>query len=189
MGGERLYGDGRFLASPEECETYGRDPLTGGALDETDYRALNPEGRAILKAAEYVPPHEPSTEEHPLLLTTGRTLYRDRDGGDRNRAANEHGENVDAETSDGLLGRACEKASELAGRRPEAGLLLLRDLRELHLLYAEASIDWVLLNQGAQAIRDAELVAAVADCHAQTLRGMKWTVTRLKTAAPQVLAG
>jgi hypothetical protein len=29
----------------------------------------------------------------------------------------------------------------------------------------------------------------VSECHAQTLRGMKWTVTRLKTAAPQVLAG
>lgn len=101
-----------------------------------------------------------------------------------------YGTDVEAEDGGGgLLARAREKASELTGRRPEAGLLLLRDLRELHLLYAEASIDWVLLNQGAQAVRDGELVAVVADCHAQTLRGMKWTVTRLKTAAPQVLAG
>jgi anaerobic selenocysteine-containing dehydrogenase len=74
-GGERLYADGRFFARPDECETYGRDLLTGAALDETEYRALNPEGRAILKACEYVPPGEAPSEEHPLLLNTGRTLY------------------------------------------------------------------------------------------------------------------
>jgi hypothetical protein len=71
----------------------------------------------------------------------------------------------------------------------EDGLRLLRDLRRLHLLYAEASIDWVLLGQGAQAIRDADLLDTVARCHAQTLRGLQWTVTRLKAAAPQALAG
>jgi hypothetical protein len=76
------------------------------------------------------------------------------------------------------------KTSELLGRHPEPGVLLLRDLREL---YAEASINWVILGQGAQAARDAELLAAVSHCHAQTLRGMKWTVTRLKVASPQVL--
>ena len=31
------------------------------------------------------------------------------------------------------------------------------------------------------------LLDTVSRCHAQTLRGMKWTLTRLKTAAPQVL--
>lgn len=87
----------------------------------------------------------------------------------------------------GLVEKAREKTSELAGRRPEPGLLLLRDLRELHLLYAKASINWVILGQGAQAVRDADLVDAVSACHAQTLRGMKWTVTRLKAGAPQVL--
>jgi hypothetical protein len=86
-----------------------------------------------------------------------------------------------------LLDRAREATSELIGRRPEPGLLLLRDLRALHLLYAEASIDYVILGQGAQAARDSELVDASSRSHAQTLRGMKWTVTRLKTASPQVL--
>jgi hypothetical protein len=32
------------------------------------------------------------------------------------------------------------------------------------------------------------LLDTVSGCHAQTLRGLKWTVTRIKTAAPQVLA-
>jgi hypothetical protein len=62
----------------------------------------------------------------------------------------------------------------------EPGLLLLRDLRALHLLYAEASIDWVILGQGAQAARDTDLLDTVSSCHTRTLRGMKWTVTRLK---------
>jgi hypothetical protein len=92
-----------------------------------------------------------------------------------------------AEHGAGLLEKAREKSAELIGRRPESGLLLLRDLRTLHLLYAEASIDYVILGQGAQAARDRELLDAVSWCHAQTLRGMKWTVTRIKTAAPQVL--
>lgn len=106
--------------------------------------------------------------------------------------AERYGVSVDAgdapeEHGGGLIERAREKTSELLGRRPEPGLLLLRDLRELHLLYAEASIDWVMLGQGAQAAKDAELLAVVSHCHAQTLRGMKWTVSRLKEAAPQVL--
>ena len=91
------------------------------------------------------------------------------------------------ERAGGSLHKAREKASEMLGRRPEPGLVLLRDLRELHLLYAEASINWVILGQGAQAARDAELLTVVSECHAQTLRGLKWTVTRLKEAAPQVL--
>ena len=76
-----------------------------------------------------------------------------------------------------------------SGRRPEAGEVLLRDLRHLHLLYAAASIDWVLLGQGAQAVRGCELLRVVDECHPRTLRGLKWTLTQLKTAAPQVLAG
>jgi anaerobic selenocysteine-containing dehydrogenase len=74
-GGPRLYADGRFFASPDVCESYGRDLLTGAALEPTEYRALNPDGKAILKACEYVPPHEPPDPDHPLRLNTGRTLF------------------------------------------------------------------------------------------------------------------
>ena len=81
-----------------------------------------------------------------------------------------------------------EKSSELLGGRPEAALLLLRDLREVHLQAAAASIDWVLLGQGAQAVRDADLLAVVTSRHPFALKTLKWTTTRLKEAAPQVLA-
>jgi anaerobic selenocysteine-containing dehydrogenase len=75
-GGDRLYADGHFFASPDECETYGRDLLTGAAREPTEYQALNPEGKAMLRAAEYAPPIEPPTDEHPLRLNTGRTIYQ-----------------------------------------------------------------------------------------------------------------
>ena len=74
-GTERIYVDGRFWAQPDYCESYGRDLVTGAPLDETEYKALNPTGRAVLKAAEYLPPHELPGEEFPFQLITGRTLY------------------------------------------------------------------------------------------------------------------
>jgi len=36
---------------------------------------MNPEGKAILQPARWVPPHEPPGDERPLRLMTGRTVY------------------------------------------------------------------------------------------------------------------
>jgi anaerobic selenocysteine-containing dehydrogenase len=74
-GTERIYVDGQFWAEPSYCESYGRDLVTGAPLDETEYKALNPTGKAVLKAAEYLPPHELPSEQFPFQLITGRTLY------------------------------------------------------------------------------------------------------------------
>jgi anaerobic selenocysteine-containing dehydrogenase len=74
-GTERLYTDGRFFAQPDYCEAYGRDLVTGAPNEPQQYRAMNPDGKAMLKAAEYLPPHEPPGDEHPFALITGRTLY------------------------------------------------------------------------------------------------------------------
>ncbi|MGY1803131.1 molybdopterin oxidoreductase family protein [Blastococcus sp. SYSU D00922] len=74
-GTARLYADGRFWADPAFCEEYGRDMVTGAPVSETEYKALNPEGKAVLKAAEYLPPHELPGEDFPFQLITGRTLY------------------------------------------------------------------------------------------------------------------
>ena len=87
----------------------------------------------------------------------------------------------------GLLGSLREKGSELVGRRPESGLLLLRDLRTLYALASEASINWVILGQGAQAAKDPELLQATKDCHPDTLRTLKWANTMIKVVSPQVL--
>jgi hypothetical protein len=90
--------------------------------------------------------------------------------------------------SDDLRTALREKSSELLGTHPQAALLLLSDLREVHLRAAEASINWVILGQGAQAIRDEDLLATVTSRHPFALKTLKWTTTRLKEAAPQVLA-
>jgi anaerobic selenocysteine-containing dehydrogenase len=74
-GPQRLYGDGRFPSSTSECETYGHDLVTGAAVTQEQHKALRPDGRAFLKATPYLPAHEPPSDEFPLLLSTGRTVY------------------------------------------------------------------------------------------------------------------
>jgi anaerobic selenocysteine-containing dehydrogenase len=74
-GTEHIYMNGQFWAEPDYCESYGRDMVTGAPVEETEYKALNPTGRAVLKAAEYIAPHELPSEEFPFQLITGRTLY------------------------------------------------------------------------------------------------------------------
>jgi len=105
--------------------------------------------------------------------------------------AERYGGGVDAgelgRDSAGPLATVREKAAELVGRRPAAGVLLLRDMRRVHLVAAETSLNWTVLGQGAQAAKDADLLECVTLCHPETLRVMRWTLTKLKVAAPQVL--
>jgi anaerobic selenocysteine-containing dehydrogenase len=74
-GTERLYTDGISWAHPDMCESYGKDLMTGAAVEQVEYRSLNPGGKAMLRAAAYTRPHEVPSEEYPFWLTTGRTLY------------------------------------------------------------------------------------------------------------------
>jgi ferredoxin-nitrate reductase len=74
-GSERYYTDLKFATNPDYCESYGHDLLTGAATSAEDYRAKEPNGRAFLRAAEYVPPTEEPDEEYPFFLTTGRVVY------------------------------------------------------------------------------------------------------------------
>ena len=74
-GTERLYADGTFWADPDYCENYGRDLITGAPQEPQEYKAKNPDGRPMLKPAEYLPPHEQPTDDFPFILITGRTLY------------------------------------------------------------------------------------------------------------------
>jgi hypothetical protein len=87
----------------------------------------------------------------------------------------------------GMLATLRQKASEMTGRRPEPGLLLLRDLRQLHLAAAENSLHWEMLAQAAQATKDTRLLALASACHPRTLRQMRWTNTLIKELSPQIL--
>jgi hypothetical protein len=88
---------------------------------------------------------------------------------------------------DGALKAVRHKGSELLGRVPEAGLLLLRDLRDLFLRAEEVSITWVMAGQAAQAARDGELLEVVRACHVETELQVKWLTTKIREAAPQAL--
>lgn len=105
--------------------------------------------------------------------------------------ADEHEQATDSDEigreSAGPLTALREKTAELLGRRPESGLLLLHDLRELHLQATRASLGWTVLGQGAQAAKREDLLECVSLCHPETLRTLRWTVTKLKESAPQVL--
>ncbi|GAB7046646.1 molybdopterin oxidoreductase family protein [Catenuloplanes indicus] len=75
-GTERLYTDGVFNTDPDYCETYGHDLSTGAEFSEQQYRAKEPGGRAFLHAVDFQPSPEVPSDEYPLLLTTGRTVYQ-----------------------------------------------------------------------------------------------------------------
>lgn len=88
---------------------------------------------------------------------------------------------------DHLLGGLRDRAAEIVGRRPEPGLLVLRDLRTLYLMASDNSLHWEMLAQAAQARRDADLLQLVTACHPQTLRQIRWANTLIKTMSPQIL--
>ncbi len=74
-GTERLFTDGVFYTDIGYCESYGHDLEAGAPLTKREYEALNPRGRAILKAANYLAVIEGPDDEYPLQLSTGRLVY------------------------------------------------------------------------------------------------------------------
>jgi hypothetical protein len=92
----------------------------------------------------------------------------------------------DGDRIHGLLGKTRHKISELVGRRPESGLLLMRDQRMLFTLAYATSFHWIVMGQVAQACRDADLLTMVSQCHKQTLTQVKWLKSEIKVASPQV---
>jgi hypothetical protein len=68
------------------------------------------------------------------------------------------------------------------------GLLLLHDLRQLHLVIEEAAMLWLVIDQVAQAVRDPELLEVVTQSREEITKHLMWVTTRIKETAPQVLA-
>jgi hypothetical protein len=86
-----------------------------------------------------------------------------------------------------MLEKLREKGSQLIGRESEAGLLLLRDLREVYTMACGVSSDWEMLAQAAQGIKHSDLLGVAERCHPQTLRQMKWANGKIKESSTQVL--
>jgi hypothetical protein len=93
----------------------------------------------------------------------------------------------DSEVGETTTASLRHKLSELLGRRPESGLLLLRSLRQLYLQAQETSFYWLIAGQLAQATRDEELLTVVDELHRETLTQIKWLKAQAKQAAPQAL--
>jgi anaerobic selenocysteine-containing dehydrogenase len=74
-GTERLYREADFNTQTDNCEWYGLDLITGGQNSEMEHKAMDPDGRAIILPAGYLPPHEPPGGEYPFIYTNGRTVY------------------------------------------------------------------------------------------------------------------
>lgn len=102
----------------------------------------------------------------------------------------EHGLDLDPDpvaerTASAVLRR---EGAESFGRRHDPELLLLHDLREIHCAAAAISLDWEILAQTAQALRDRGLLETIQRCHPQTLRQMRWADAHLKANAAQIVA-
>ncbi len=106
------------------------------------------------------------------------------------RAGRDHGLNPDPEAQGdpGLLAGIREKTSELLGRRAAPGLLLLADLRHLYREASGTSLDWEIVAQTAQGLKDRERLGLAQRCHPQTLRIVRFANAKLEESAAQVLA-
>ncbi|MDB5234666.1 MAG: molybdopterin oxidoreductase [Hymenobacter sp.] len=74
-GAAHLYPDFAFNTHFDYCETYGYDLVTGAEKSPEEYKANDPNGRAVLLGADYEPPHEVPDEVYPLWFSTGRIVY------------------------------------------------------------------------------------------------------------------
>jgi hypothetical protein len=86
-----------------------------------------------------------------------------------------------------MMARMKQKTAELTGLLHEPTLLLLADLRHIHRTATGASLDWEVLAQTAQAMKDRELLATVQGCHPETLRQMRWANAKVKETAAQIM--
>ena len=64
---------------------------------------------------------------------------------------------------------------------------LLRDLQDLHVLASLVQTTWTVIAQGAQGLRDRELLEIATSSNTETSRQLTWLNTRMKVAAPQAL--
>jgi hypothetical protein len=87
-----------------------------------------------------------------------------------------------------LLQKVRQEMADRLGRRSAPALLLLRDLRSVYIDAQGVSVDWELIAQAAQGVRDTELLELASSCHPDTLRQAKWANAQIKEKTPQILA-
>jgi hypothetical protein len=105
------------------------------------------------------------------------------------RVGRRYGLDLDAEAQGDptLLERVRQEIADRLGRRTAPALLLLRDLRSVYMDASGVSVDWELVAQAAQGVRDRQLLDVASRCHPQTVRQSKWANSQLKVRATQIL--
>lgn len=104
------------------------------------------------------------------------------------RIGTNYGVELEPEPDDAsVMAKIRQRGAELLGRRHDPAVLLLKDLREIHCKAAGVSLDWEILAQTAQALKDRELLALAKKCHPQTVRQLKWANASLKENAAQIM--
>jgi hypothetical protein len=81
-----------------------------------------------------------------------------------------------------------EKTADLLGRRPETGMLLLEDLRNLYLMASGNAVLWTMVMQAAKNLHHTKLLEVVQECHDRTNRQVTWCNGMVKVLSPQVLS-
>jgi hypothetical protein len=105
------------------------------------------------------------------------------------RVGRAYGLDLDDEPADdsSVVAKVRQKGDQLLGRHHEASVLLIADLREVHKDAAGVSLDWEVLAQTAQALKDSELLDVATRCHPETLRQMRWANAKIKESSAQVM--
>ena len=105
------------------------------------------------------------------------------------RVGRDYGLDLDPDPEDEatLLARMKQKGAEVVGRFHEPSLLALADLRHVHRMAAGVSLDWEVLAQTAQAMKDRELLVLCKDCHPETLRQLRWANAKVKEISAQTM--
>jgi hypothetical protein len=85
------------------------------------------------------------------------------------------------------IARGLRKTGDRLGTSSEAGLTLLRDLRQIHLDAAEVCVDWEMISTAAQASEDAELLDLARQCHPESLGQLHWVGAQISLLSPRVL--
>jgi hypothetical protein len=149
--------------------------------------------------------HSGENEMHKMLLRAAEMHHTEHEvhhvardlaawSAEHVRRLAEHADRLDidvdseADAPSPLTERLRETTSKLVGRRPEPGVLLLHDFRNLYLQGSDNSLHWEMLAQIAQAKHERDLLALTEECHPQTLRQIRWANTMLKTQSPQILS-
>jgi|tagenome__1003787_1003787.scaffolds.fasta_scaffold20530570_2 hypothetical protein len=104
------------------------------------------------------------------------------------KVAAEAGISLDAGHDDDAVTALKGARDPLPEQDIEPPLLLLADLRRIHLDCVGLSVDWEVLAQAAQGEKDDRLLQLAQRCQPDALRQARWANSLIKVVSPQIMA-